>query len=57
MYSIKTLRRIGLEVLQNSYAMERTDRVVVRTKEWMDILFPLMLNKAPENQVFVQIGA
>ncbi|CAK55597.1 unnamed protein product (macronuclear) [Paramecium tetraurelia] len=52
---IKTLKNVALELLQNSYAVEKTERVVLRCKEMMDILYPLLENRSQYNQIYVQM--
>lgn len=43
--SIRTLKTVALELLQNSYAVEKQDRVILRCKEFMDLLFPILENR------------
>eukprot|EP01016_Furgasonia_blochmanni_P038515 TRINITY_DN4669_c0_g1_i1.p1 TRINITY_DN4669_c0_g1~~TRINITY_DN4669_c0_g1_i1.p1 ORF type:complete len:646 (+),score=181.01 TRINITY_DN4669_c0_g1_i1:128-1939(+) len=56
-YTFKTLRRLGLTLLQNTYSPERTDRVVVRTKDFMEIIFPVLENKERNNQLFLECAS
>jgi len=57
LFGLKTLKQVGLPVLQNSYSPERIDRVIVRTKEFMVIVFPLIENKSPENRHFAECAS
>lgn len=48
-FCFKTLKNIGLSILQNTYSPERTDRIVVRAKEYMEYIFPLLEKKEKRN--------
>lgn len=48
-FCLKTLKNLGLSILQNTYSPERTDRIVVRTKEFMEYIFPLLEKKDKHN--------
>ena len=45
----KILKKLGLEVLQNTYAPEKTHWVVRRTVEWLDLILPVIEDKSPMN--------
>ena len=45
----KILKKLGLEVLQNTYAPEKTHWVVRRTVEWLDLILPVIEDKLPMN--------
>jgi len=57
LFSFKTLKAVGLTVIQNTYSPERLDRIIIRMKDFMEIIFPLMENKAPENQPFLECAS
>ena len=45
----KILKKLGLEVLQNTYAPEKTHWVVRRTVEWLDLILPVIEDKSSMN--------
>jgi len=49
-----TLKDTGRDVLQACYSPERQDRVVLRTKEFLDPIFPIIENKAVGNLSFLE---
>jgi hypothetical protein len=51
------LKKLGLEVLQNTYLPEKAHWVVVRTCEWMDIILPVIEDKATHNQIFAECAS
>jgi hypothetical protein len=53
----KTLKEIAFRTLQNIYSPEKNDRIVLRTRAFMDIIFPIMENKAQENQIFLECAS
>ena len=52
--AFKSLKKIGLELLQNTYLPEKNQWVIVRTTEWMEIILPVIEDKSPENQLFAE---
>ena len=55
--AFKTLKEIAFRTLQNIYSPEKNDRIILRTRAFMDIIFPIMENKAPENQIFLECAS
>jgi hypothetical protein len=47
---LSLLQHAGLEILQNTYRAELANRIVTRTKEWLDIIFPVIEDKAEEGR-------
>lgn len=56
-YCFKILKRLGLEVLQNTYLPEKTHWVVIRTCEWIDIILPVIEDKSLSNMVFAECAS
>jgi hypothetical protein len=48
------LKRLGLELIQNTYLPEKNQWIIRRTKEWIDIIMPVIENKDTENMVFAE---
>jgi len=46
-----------LSLIQNTYSADRIDRVAKRTKDFMDVVFPVMENKQPENQPYTECAS
>ncbi|KRX02740.1 Armadillo-type fold [Pseudocohnilembus persalinus] len=57
LYILKTIKNISLDLLQNTYAPERSDRIVSRTKEYMEPLFTIIEDKSDKNQMFLQAAS
>ena len=51
---LESLKVLSLDLLQNCYSPERTDRVIVRVKEFMDNIFPIIENKSMSNMNFLE---
>ena len=45
----KILKKLGLEVLQNTYPPEKTHWIVRRTVEWLDLILPVIEDKSSMN--------
>jgi hypothetical protein len=56
-FCFKTHKRISLTLIQNTYSPERIDRIIKRTKDFMEVIFPVMENKAIENQPFLECAS
>ncbi len=52
LYCFKVLKKIGLEILQNTYLPEKTHWVVIRASEWIDIILPVIEDKAVHNMIY-----
>jgi len=46
---LETLKALSYNLLTNTYSPERTDRVVVRTKEYVEPLYLVIDNKTSAN--------
>lgn len=57
LYCFKVLKKLGLEILQNTYLPEKTHWVVVRTNEWMDIILPVIEDKNTHNMIFAECAS
>lgn len=57
LFCFKTLKRIGLLLVQNTYSPERIDRIIKKMKEFMEVIFPIMEDKRPENQPFLELAS
>mmetsp|Transcript_26438 Transcript_26438/g.23380 ORF Transcript_26438/g.23380 Transcript_26438/m.23380 type:complete len:282 (+) Transcript_26438:2458-3303(+) len=57
LFTLRTLRKLGFTLIQNTYSPKRVDRIIKRTQEFMEIIFPMMENKADENQLFLQASS
>lgn len=57
LYCFKVLKKLGLEILQNTYLPEKTHWVVVRTNEWLDIILPVIEDKSTHNMVFAECAS
>jgi len=57
LFCFKTLQRIALNLMQNTYAADKNDRIAKRTNEFMASIFPVLENKSTENQPFVECAS
>lgn len=46
LWSFKMLKKIGYEVLQSTYLSEKSHFAMIRAVEWMEIILPVVENKA-----------
>ncbi|EGR29985.1 n-terminal domain protein [Ichthyophthirius multifiliis] len=51
---LQIFKYLGLEVLQNCYSAERTDRIIVRVLEFMEDIFLVIENKALTNTIYME---
>lgn len=57
LYILKTIKRIALDLLQNTYAPEKAERIVSRTREFMEPLFPVIEDKSEKNSLFLECAS
>lgn len=43
--TIKTMQKLALDFLQNSYSNEKNDKIITRLKQFVDPLFTVLENK------------
>lgn len=54
LWCFKTLKKIGWEVIQNTYLPEKMHFGVIRACEWMEIILPTTEDKATENMIYAE---
>ncbi|EGR30936.1 n-terminal domain protein [Ichthyophthirius multifiliis] len=54
LFMLESLKTFGLELLQNCYPSERTDRVIGKVKDFMENIFNVMENKGNQNLLYLQ---
>jgi hypothetical protein len=57
LYCFKVLKKLGLEILQNTYLQEKAHWIIVRANEWIDIILPVIEDKNTQNMVFAECAS
>lgn len=52
--TLKTLKAVGLEILQNCYQTDKQEKVIQLCKTFLDPLFPIFENKSFHNQIYYE---